>query len=122
MKPGKLRCLVNQSPFNHKNPLCSVGVVGEPHYYKNCPQRARLESTVNIQEASTVGEVARGIPRINAILEDHLDEHQPAMVEFEGKIDYKPISILIDSGASLSYISQKIIDLCQMQGVKFKNP
>jgi len=44
------------------------------------------------------------------------------MVKFEGKIIDRTISILIDPGATLSYISPKIVEQCKLQAVKFKNP
>eukprot|EP00253_Pinus_taeda_P028520 PITA_28520 len=56
---------------------------GGPHYIKNCPQRKGTEQLSQIHEASTVGEVGRSIPRINAALEDRQAEYQPTMVEFE---------------------------------------
>eukprot|EP00253_Pinus_taeda_P014588 PITA_14588 len=56
---------------------------GGPHYIKNCPQRKGAEQLSQIHEASTVGEVGRSIPKINAALEDRQTEYQPTMVEFE---------------------------------------
>eukprot|EP00253_Pinus_taeda_P006753 PITA_06753 len=56
---------------------------GGPHYIKNCPQRKGTEQLSQIHEASTVGEVGRNMPRINAALEDRQAEYQPTVVEFE---------------------------------------
>eukprot|EP00253_Pinus_taeda_P015939 PITA_15939 len=95
---------------------------GGPHYIKNCPQRKGTEQLSQIHEASTVGEVGRSIPRINAALEDRQAEYQPTMVEFEGKISNLTISVLVDLGATLSYVSPKIVERCKLQPVKFKNP
>eukprot|EP00253_Pinus_taeda_P011491 PITA_11491 len=72
---------------------------GVPHYVKNCPQRKGTEQLSQIHEASTVGEVGRSIPRINAALDDRQAEYQPTMVEFEGKILDLTITVLIDAGA-----------------------
>eukprot|EP00253_Pinus_taeda_P003862 PITA_03862 len=44
------------------------------------------------------------------------------MVEFEGKISNLIISLLIDPGATLSYVSPKVVECCNLQSVKFKNP
>eukprot|EP00253_Pinus_taeda_P011517 PITA_11517 len=93
-----------------------------PHYIKNCPQRKGTEQLSQIHEASTVGEVGRSIPRINAALEDRQAEYQPTMVEFEGKISNLTISVLIDPGDTLSYVSPKVVEQCSLQSVKFKNP
>eukprot|EP00253_Pinus_taeda_P015904 PITA_15904 len=95
---------------------------GGPHYIKNCPQRKGTEQLSQIQEASTVGEVGRSVPRINAALEDRQVEYQPTMVEFEGKFSNLPISVLIDPGATLSYVNPKVVERCNLQSVKFKNP
>eukprot|EP00253_Pinus_taeda_P016078 PITA_16078 len=95
---------------------------GGPHYIKNCPQRKGTEQLSQIQEASTVGEVGRSIPRINAALEDRQAEYQPTMVEFEGNISNLTVSILIDPGATLSYVSPKVVERCKLQSTKFKNP
>ena len=44
------------------------------------------------------------------------------MVEFEGKILDLTVVVLIDLGATLSYISPKVVEHCKLQPVKFKNP
>ena len=75
-----------------------------------------------IYEASTVGDVARSIPRINAALEDRQADYQPTMIEFEGKIFDRTVSILVDPGATLSYVSPKVVESCSLQTIKFKNP
>ena len=41
------------------------------------------------------------------------------MVEIEGMIIDQPISILIDLGTSMSYISPRIVDLCKLEPEKF---
>ena len=82
---------------------------------------------MHIQEYSTVGYVARSIPKINATLDDHKVEYQLAKEEFEGNIvDHKivdhSIYVLIDSRASLGYISPKIVELSDLQAIKFGSP
>ena len=56
-----------------------------------------------------VGDLARGMPRINAALENRQDDYKTSMVEVEGKLNQTPISILIDTGASLSNISPDLV-------------
>ena len=41
------------------------------------------------------------------------------MVEVEGKINQIPISILIDTGANLSYISPNLVEKCKLSIEKF---
>eukprot|EP00253_Pinus_taeda_P022928 PITA_22928 len=69
-----------------------------------------------------VGDVARSMPRINAALEDRQADYQPTMIEFEGKIFDRAVSILVDPRATLSYISPKVVESCGLQTTKFKSP
>jgi len=59
----------------------------------------------NIQEDSIVGDIGNLIHRINASLEGRKEYHQSSIVEIEGKIHNNKVFILIDPGASLSYIN-----------------
>ena len=61
-----------------------------------------------------MGDVARNIPRINAALEDWQADYQLTMIELEGKLISQPVSILVDLGASLSYVSPKIVEICKL--------
>ena len=61
-----------------------------------------------------VRELSRTMPRINAALENRHANHQTSMVEVEGMIKDKPISILIDPGASLCYMSPSIEKNCNL--------
>ena len=59
---------------------------------RNCPLKNEIaRPTYDMQEAETVGQVAREVPRIYAALEDH----QSAVVEVAGKIAEQSVSILI---------------------------
>lgn len=49
-------------------------------------------------------------------------KYQVAVVEFEGNIANRHVSILIDPSASLSYFNSKIVKFCHLQSYKFKNP
>ena len=77
-----------------------------PHYVKDYPNRKRNFNNVHtIQEEPTIGDVANKMPRINAGLENQQADHQTSMVEIEGMIEKKSLSILIDADASLSYVT-----------------
>ena len=67
-----------------------------------------------------VGDLARTMPRINAALENRQAKYQTSMVEVEGKINQTPIAILIDPGASLIYISPKLVEKYQLPVEKFE--
>jgi hypothetical protein len=43
------------------------------------------------------------------------------MIEVEGKINNQPITILIDSGASHSYIYPKLVEIFHLQRSKHGN-
>ena len=66
-----------------------------------------------------VCDLARTMPRINTALENMQAEYQTSMVEVEGKLNQTPISILIDPGASLSYISPDLVEKCKLSIEKF---
>ena len=59
------------------------------------------------------------MPRISAALENQLADHQTSMVKIESMIKNQPNSILVDLGASLSYISPRIVELCKLHQDKF---
>ena len=66
----------------------------------------------NIQEAETVGQVARVIPTIYVALEDRQADHQSIVVEVAGKIVEQYVSILIDPGSTQLHYSQSSGYLC----------
>eukprot|EP00253_Pinus_taeda_P022388 PITA_22388 len=104
-----------------RSPVQCWGCDG-PHYIKNCPHRKGSDHVSQVYEASTVGDVAQSLPRINVALEDRQDYYQPAMIEFEGNIFDRTVSVLVEPGATLSYVSPKIVENCKLQPGKFKNP
>eukprot|EP00253_Pinus_taeda_P030523 PITA_30523 len=94
---------------------------GGPHYVKNYPQQKGTEQVSQVYEASTIGNVERSLPNINAALEDRQAEYQPTMVEFKGKLLDLAVTVLIDPGATLSYISPRVVEHCKLQPIKFKD-
>ena len=66
-----------------------------------------------------VGDLVGIMHRINVALENKQADYQNSMVEVEGKINQIPISILIDPGASLSYISPSLVEKCKLSVEKF---
>jgi predicted aspartyl protease len=50
------------------------------------------------------------VPRIYAALENKQSKYQSHMIEVEGMINNQTIVILIDSGASHSYIDPKMVE------------
>ena len=81
----------------------------------------RADRVANVEEASIVSDAAWNIPWINAALDDHQEKIQTTVIELEGKMFNHVVSILIDLGASLSYVSPKIVEKCHLQTNKCKN-
>jgi hypothetical protein len=54
--------------------------------------------------------MGKNVPRIYATLNNKQVEFQSHMIEVEGKINNQIIVILIDSGASHSYIDPKMVE------------
>jgi hypothetical protein len=54
--------------------------------------------------------MGRNVPRICAALDNKKEEYQSHMIEVEGMIDNQTIAILIDLGASHSYIDRKMVE------------
>jgi hypothetical protein len=87
-----------------KEPLKCWGC-GEEHLLRDCPHRQQNNRRVyNIQEATTVNDVARSMPWIYAAVDNKQADHQASVVEMEGMITNHLISILIDPGSNLSYV------------------
>ena len=68
----------------------------------------------NIQEATIVNDVARIMPQIYATLDNKLVDHQALVVDMEGMIANHVVSILIDRGSNLSYVSPQTIYICKL--------
>ena len=87
------------------------------HLYMNCPHNPnrKMAPIRVLQEASIVNDIAGNITRKNDDLEDRQVYHQSIILEVEGKISNTYVSILNDSGASLSYIAPRVLEKCNFQ-------
>ena len=56
---------------------------------------------------------------IYVALDNHQEYHQSTVVEVEGNISKKYISIFIDSGSTHSYISPKVDESCYVRKVQY---
>jgi hypothetical protein len=92
---------------------------GEEHLLRDYSDRKKNPRSVyNIQEASTVNDVARSLLQIYAALYNRQANHQASVVEMEGTISNHPVSILIDLGSNLSYDSPQTFEKCKLKQVK----
>jgi hypothetical protein len=66
--------------------------------------------------------MGRSLHQINATIDGRQDDHESSVVEIGGKILYTQISILIDSGATLSYITPDVVESNKLKKQKHKKP
>jgi hypothetical protein len=55
-------------------------------------------------------------------MDNNQDDHQASVMEMEGMIANHPVSILIDLGSNLSYVSPHTIDKCKLHPHKHAKP
>jgi hypothetical protein len=113
--PGKID---NQK----KEPLKCWGC-GEENLLRDCPHRQKNSRRVyNIQEVTTVNDVARSMPHIYAVVDNKQADQQASVVEMEGMIANHLVFILIDPGSNLSYVAPQTVDQCKQQLVRHVKP
>ena len=79
--------------------------------FKDCPHTGEKVRTVhNVQQDEIVEDMGRKVPRIYAALDNKQAEYQSHMIEVEGMINNQTIAILIDSGATHSYIDPNMVE------------
>jgi hypothetical protein len=89
------------------------------HRYRDCPHRNDKVRTVhNVQQAETVEDMGSRVPRIYAALDNKQEEYQSHMIEVEGMINNHAFTILIDSGASHSYVDPRVVESLQLSRSK----
>jgi hypothetical protein len=81
------------------------------HRYRDCPQgKDRARTVHTFQQAKTVKDMGRRMSRIYAALDNKQAKFQSHMIEVEGTINNRPLVILIDSGASHSYVDPRVVE------------
>jgi hypothetical protein len=81
------------------------------HRYRDCPHRKDKARTVhNVQQDETVEDMGSRMLRIYTALDNKQAEFQSHMIEVEGMINNRPLVILIDSGASHSYVDPRVME------------
>jgi hypothetical protein len=73
-----------------------------------------MRTAHKIQEVETIDYMGGTMPRIYTALDNKKEQYRSPMIEIEGKIDNCPIVILIDVGASHSYINYNIVERFQL--------
>jgi hypothetical protein len=91
-------------------PMECLGCKGN-HRYIDFPHRNdKVRAVYNVQQEETVEDMGISVPRIYAALDNKQAEYQSHMIEVEGMINNQTITILIDSGASHSYIDPRMVE------------
>jgi predicted aspartyl protease len=65
-----------------------------------------------------VGDVGRSLHWINVVVDGRQADHQCSVVEIEDKINNTRIFVLIDPGATLSYITPSVVDSNKLKKMK----
>jgi hypothetical protein len=82
------------------------------HKYIDCPHKnGKMRVVHNVQQDETVEDMGSIIPRIYVDLDNKQDEFQSHIIEVEGMINNQPFTILIDSGASHSYVDPRVVEI-----------
>jgi hypothetical protein len=99
------------------------------HRYRDCPHRKDNARTVHtIQQVETVEDMGSRMLRIYAALDNKQAEFQSHMIEVEGiinnrgMINNRPLVILIDSGASHSYVDPRVVEGLNLMKRKHEKP
>jgi hypothetical protein len=91
--------------------------------YKYFPHRSeRVKIVHNAQQDEIVEDMGINVPNIYASLDKNKAKFQSHMIEVEGKINSQPIVILIDSGASHSYLDPKMVEIFLLPRRKIGKP
>jgi hypothetical protein len=94
----------------------------ENHRYKDCPHiNDKVRFLHNVQQAETVEDMGSRMPRIYVALDNKKIEYQSHMIEVEGMIKIQPFTILVDSGASHSYIDPRVVEIFHLIRRKHEN-
>jgi hypothetical protein len=95
---------------SQKQPMQCWGC-GKNHMHKDCPQRGdKVRATHSVRKTATIEDMGKAMPRIYATLDNKHAKFQSYMIEVKGKINDQPIAILIESGASHSYLDPKMVE------------
>jgi hypothetical protein len=97
--------------MSRHTPIQCWGCKGD-HKYRDCPHKNdKVRVVHNVQQVETMEDMGKSVPRIYASLDNKKDEFQSHMIEVEGMINNHAFTILIESGASHSYIDPKVVEI-----------
>jgi hypothetical protein len=107
-KESRMTEVMETRPRQHPMKCCGCEI---NHMFRDFTRRSEKErNSHSVQQATKIEEMGRSVPIIYESLDNKQVEFQSHMIEVEGKINDQPISILIDSGTSHSYIDPKMVE------------
>jgi hypothetical protein len=108
LKDSRMTETVGKNPWKQSIQCWSCGGDHMNIDFPKIGDKARIVHSV--QQNMTVEDMGRSVHRIYASLDNKKAKFQSHMIEVEGKINYQPIAILIDSGATHSYLDPNIVE------------
>jgi hypothetical protein len=85
----------------------------------DCPHRdEKVRIVHNVWQDEIVEVMERNVPRIYEALDSKQAEYQSHIIEVPGMINNQTIDILIDSGASYSYIDPEMVESLHFPRIK----
>jgi hypothetical protein len=97
-----------------QTPMQCWGCKGDHKYRYFLYRKDKVGVVHHAQQAEIVQDMGRRVPRIYAALDKKQVEFQSHMIEVEGMINNHALTILIDSGASRSYVDPKVVEIFQL--------
>ena len=104
-----------RSEEKNKEPVWCWNCGGD-HRRRDFPQyQGGIPQIYTVQEAYTVRDVGQIILRIYVALDNKHADDRTSIIEMDGKLCDKVISILIDPGANYSYVNLDMMDKCGLR-------
>jgi hypothetical protein len=97
-----------------QKPMQCWGYKGDQKYRYFPHKSDKVRVVHNVQQAETMEDMGRSVPRIYAASANKQVEFQSHMIEVEGMINNHAFIVLIDSGASHRYIYPKVVERFQL--------
>jgi hypothetical protein len=90
----------------NRGPCYTCGAMG--HISRECPQKGNQRAAMS---DPTVGDMGQS-HRVFAVVDNRQAEHQASVIEASGMIRGRAVSILLDTGATDSFVSPLVVERC----------
>jgi hypothetical protein len=99
-------------------PMECWGCKGDHRYRDYLQKSDKVRAIHNVHQEKIVEDMGRRVLIIYVDLDNKQVEFQSHMIEFQGMIDNYALTILIDLGASHSYVDPKVVQRFQLPRIK----